>query len=101
MTQAKHTPVPWKAVINVAMAITPGHIIKADNLAETPIALVPKGGGTHGEKIQLATARFIVTACNSHYELLESLEDVVALAGSESPFWDKARAAIAKARGQA
>ena len=51
-----------------------------------------------------ANAAFIVRACNSHDELLEALEYIISCIDSGEMFevvkFDKARAAIAKAKGE-
>lgn len=47
---------------------------------------------------QEANAEFIVRACNSHYELLELLERVVAVSDGTTVWHDDAQAAIAKAK---
>ena len=98
-----HTPGPWKAHFNVIGAIIPGHIVKADDEAECPIASLWVGGGTKGKPTQIANAHLIAAAP----ELLGSLIDVLGLAllkyGNLNPdapiVFDQARAAIAKAEG--
>lgn len=69
----KFTPGPWKACLNVPTARIEGHIIKASHGAETPIASLWVGGGTHGKEHQLANASLIASAP----ELLEALKGVV------------------------
>lgn len=64
----KFTPGPWKACLNVPTARIEGHIIKASHGAETPIASLWVGGGTHGKEHQLANASLIASAP----ELLEA-----------------------------
>lgn len=68
----KHTPVPWKACLNVPFAVIPGHLIKTDDDVERPIASLWEGGGTKGKPTQIANAKFIVRACNSYDDLLEA-----------------------------
>lgn len=62
MTRPKHTSGPWKAHLNVPTAAIEGHIVKADHGAETPIASLWKGGGTHGVGTQKANALLIAAA---------------------------------------
>lgn len=45
-------------------------------------------------------AKFIVAACNSHFDLLAALKAVVAVAGRHTAEFDRAREAIAKAERQ-
>ena len=112
----KHTPLPWKLHHNSSTILKPfdAHGIRADNDAQSPIAVLWEGGGTKGKPRQRANAAFIVRACNSHYELLESLQSILpdyelceiadARHGQSNPLagiWKKnckmARAAIKKA----
>lgn len=62
MTKPKHTSGPWKAHLNVLAAAIEGHIVKANHGAETPIASLWKGGGTHGVETQKANALLIAAA---------------------------------------
>jgi hypothetical protein len=103
--EAKHTPGPWKVEFNAPMAAIPGHLIKADNTAETPIALLWEGGGTKGGPTQIANARLIAAAP----ELLEALEHMVAVSNWATTIQSEeqydamianAEAAIRKAKGE-
>lgn len=49
--------------------------------------------------VQCANAEFIVNAVNCHEELLAALIEVVAISDRKHDAWDRAHAAIAKARG--
>ena len=66
---SEFTSGPWKACLNVPTAAIPGHIIKADNEAETPIASLWVGGGTHGVERQVANARLIAAAPDMYAQL--------------------------------
>ena len=63
--------------------------------------------GSDGDLVALAAgtanARFIVQAVNAHEELLAALEELLEwesrMGGWDAPCWEKARAAIAKAKG--
>lgn len=52
----------WKAHLNYPAGPFEGHSIKADNEAETPIAFLWVGGGTHGKPRQEANAHLIAAA---------------------------------------
>lgn len=89
----KHTPVPWCVVPGTSAIHT-----------EDGLYL---GGANLRQGENEANAAFIVRACNSHYELLEALEALSEMLYA-APNWmlqryrlpiSKARAAIAKARG--
>ncbi len=96
-TGAAHTSLPWR--------VDPAHmadIIGGDgrDVAETTLSV----GYRRPPAEQLANAAFIVTACNSHHDLLEALKDLVANfdAGPGSFVFDKnwasqCSAAIARA----
>ncbi len=98
----KHTPLPWH-ISNHAFggADTGAKIIVRSNKAIVVCAATVHIGGVNAE----TNAAFIVRACNSHYELLEALRNMVRLyepngeTDQKSPgqFYRKAIAAIAKA----
>jgi hypothetical protein len=120
MSKTTHTPGPWRAHFNVPTAAIPGHIIKADNEAETPIASLWVGGGTRGVETQIANAGLIAAAPDllAALEALSSnpcinLGDLIYhVREREGKGWDgpavtawgeaveKAKAAVAKAKGE-
>lgn len=68
MGQQGHTPGPWKANFRLGPQFAiEGWQIKADHGAETPIASLWKGGGTHGKQTQEANAR-LIAACPKMYD---------------------------------
>lgn len=76
---AQHTPGPWECVHNSWEVSTVyshgGHGV----IAECPIdSGVCEETQYHLEAVKDANAEFIVRACNSHYELLEALKELVA-----------------------
>ena len=97
-TQA-HTELPWQ--------------LGADQRSVYPNKPDMDGGGHsrvaacggRNEVIKRANADLIVQAVNSHYELLEALEGLLEECVNRThdlstEWWDKARAAIAKAKGE-
>jgi hypothetical protein len=63
MSQQKLIPErSWKACFNVPTAAIPGHIVKAENDAETPICNVWVGGGLRGKARQIAVVNLIAAA---------------------------------------
>jgi hypothetical protein len=96
MAETKHSPGPWTADLDSPIAAIPGHIVRVGGFA---IALLWKGGGTHGVSRQRANALLIAAAP----ELLESLAELVAaidaLGTVKLPRMERARAAITKAHG--
>ena len=96
---SKHTPLPWTAGRSESCSTPFMHISAADR---------DIGYLTLNPQEVEANAAFIVTACNSHYDLVDALKDVRALArkmmiagGTDAEFADirleKATAALAKA----
>jgi len=65
----KHTPAPWKVVLNNPCTLPLSHTIKQDDSVECPIANLWVGGGTRGKPRQIANARLILKAP----EMLEAL----------------------------
>lgn len=47
----------------------------------------------------IANAEYIALACNSHPDLVEALEGILAITDRNHVAWDKARSALNKARG--
>lgn len=81
--EIKHTELPFKLVYS-ATSILPGILIKADNIAEAPIGLIPYAlNATDKQKrYTQANAEFIVRACNNHYKLLAALKEMRADKGA-------------------
>lgn len=96
----KHTPGPWNALIDWTTATWPGHLVKADNLIQSPICAVPRSGNGNS----VGDAHLIAAAP----ELLDALKAILQAAqrmnGEPLPCytheWDKVHAAIAKAEGR-
>jgi hypothetical protein len=66
MEQNKMTPA-LKVFLNNPLSVLPGHTIKWDDLVETPVGIILKGGGTEGRDRQEKTALDIITAYNNTY----------------------------------
>lgn len=89
--QVRHTPEPW------VLGGCSGRMIT------TPSGYV--GDGFIADVDTLANAQFIVTACNSHDELLAACKELLAIVEEANPYWhgrpdradERARAAILKA----
>lgn len=102
----KHTPLPWK----VYYAKNNGQIILGTGEENGCAIQNHSGAFWRDDEEAKANAEFVVRACNSHYELLEALEQVIDhcvryfnlgdVGGDEAEILDNAKAAIAKARGQ-
>ena len=86
MKKLKHTPGPWKAHYNVPTAVIPGHLIKADNETQTPIASLWVGGGTKGKPRQLANARLIAESSEMLKTMINSFKMLFKLWDTEE--WD-------------
>ena len=67
MTQQAHTPLPWHNDCFQIKSEATG-----DNINHTGFGCLPINRSSEAE----ANAAFIVRACNNHYELLETLQDV-------------------------
>lgn len=100
----KHTPGPWKYYYEGSGDYL---ILAGDDEKEIASVLQPKGGsgflgGGPAEENE-ANAKFIVLACNSHYELLEACKAALPMIKrSVAPMtYSKVSAAIAKAEGRA
>lgn len=95
MTEQKHTPLPW--VVNEM----------DDTFIETTsgkgICEIPSNGCYDYSELD-HNAKFIVRACNSHYDLVEALEMIVDyldsdLTTAECYILEKTKQALAKAKG--
>lgn len=104
---SKHTPTPWALTTTNSYSCGPvknsrGFVIEttASNRCTT-IFHLPMAG--HLEAEATANAHHIVTAVNSHADLLAALEVLCELPNEHRPpwVWDLARAALAKAKGGA
>ena len=107
MSEAKHTPGPWKAVYYSGDNNRPTVVRKVSGRADNPVCVIAKLFTHHGETETEANARLIATAP----ELLAACKAVVdAWHANDSnferelnkgtPTWlAEARAAIAKATG--
>lgn len=96
-----HTPLPW--VSDPAGVGCLGDISTPDGQV---IAQTQQVHGDLRHVVREANKDFILRACNSHYELLEALEEFSREYdgfqdgnGDPCPTLEKARAAIAKAKG--
>lgn len=96
MTQAKHTPLPWKVISDQSVQY---HYIYGDKIVAE--ASKRSNMGDVGK----SDAAFIVRACNSHYDLLELARQIALAAehneGIPADILRGARAAIAKVEGGA
>lgn len=93
------TPGPWKAHLDVPLALVPGHIVKAEDVNCTPIALVPAGTGSSGPDKQRANALLIAAAP----DLLEAAKEALSFLDPQSEVFGisrRVKAAIAKAEGR-
>lgn len=100
MTEMKHTPLPFTS----AYEGSGDYVIYADG-KEIACVMQPNGGsgflGGGPADENDANARFIVTACNSHYDLLKALKACEPFADNNGlVFGVDIRAAIAKAEGR-
>lgn len=99
-----HTPLPWRVY----------HEVFRPQLSDMKVIEVQDSGGEsivfwtgfdsadQPEKVKLANARFIVKACNCHYDLLEALEALYAHTRNDCTICglnEQAKAAINKAHG--
>jgi len=93
MSDARHTPGPWCA--------SNGKLVRVSTGTRPPITICgvhrvgDRGGAQQCDP--LANARLIAAAP----EMLEALEGIVRVADRATPEFDAARAAIAKAKGEA
>jgi len=71
VSERKHTPLPWK----VAEEPLDDHRLTIFSYSDSEIAPAVAGGDNPEERD--ATAAFIVLACNSHYKLVEALQECV------------------------
>ena len=78
MSEAKHTPTPWKS--DCFLIVAPG---KTDSMSSVygGRSVAHTGQGFGEGKESEANAKFIVRACNSHYELVEALESMLSRFG--------------------
>ncbi|MBW3096846.1 hypothetical protein [Pseudohoeflea coraliihabitans] len=105
MTESKHTPGPWAFEVNVWGSILSTDYGEAENLKagrawDEDISIAANvDWDVIGEEEIAANARLIAAAP----ELLEALEEtlIVATRNEDGDFADRARAAIAKAKGDA
>ncbi|MGZ8432797.1 MAG: hypothetical protein ACXWYM_00435 [Candidatus Binatia bacterium] len=99
MTKAQHTELPWKT--NAMEVFT-----DAGKSSKRIAFATGKAQGDDNSLEELkANAEFIVRACNSHYELLEALQETWAhfgdaMSDEEIALKEKSLAAIAKAKGE-
>lgn len=98
---SKHSPLPWRTLLpNDTLIVSATGVETAQTL-----------GDYHAgdADVMEADAAFIVRACNSHHDLLEALRyyaspeawTVNQVEGADGDYGAKARAAIAKATGEA
>lgn len=117
MSEQKHTPLPWNRP--PAIDDETGEALPYPGLEIRGPEYVQPGYENHGYVSDVvcvlgfsghhnhqANAEFITRACNSHYELLSALRDLVQADTEQSDVGlqilaiEKARAAIAKAEGR-
>lgn len=72
-SRRKHLGKSWLVELNSATSAIPGHVVKCRNAANTPIAIVPAGGGSRGVETQVANAVLMKEAPR----LLDALEAFV------------------------
>ena len=77
MADTQHTPVPW-SIGGLSSNPGEGHVIESDS-ADRTIAWTANSYCTSNDEEYIsqedeANAEFIVRACNSHYDLLETLD---------------------------
>lgn len=100
MTEAKHTELPWYAVATGVSDESLMQICVDDDRFSQHIGYVTKNRYVNGSV--RANAEFIARACNSHYALVEALEELL----SESSTFAreqakrKARATLKQAKGE-
>lgn len=98
MTQPKHTPLPW-AYMRIEKTYT------AHDGRYVTVATVYQGDKAIARCHNVEDADFIVRACNSHYELLNGMKEILSLSDLDMADGDKAREIaareIAKAEGGA
>lgn len=76
MANTQHTPTPW-SIAGVSLNPHEGHVIESDS-ADKTIAWTANSLDNNGEEYisqeDIANAEFIIRACNSYYDLLETLD---------------------------
>lgn len=99
--EVKHTPLPYKVGRIKGENLTTIWRNDPDQSEDTNT-----GWALIGRDIKQEDAAFIVRACNEFYtnkeiivELLESLEGVISVSNRKTNEYDRAHAAIAKAKG--
>ena len=103
MTEHKHSPLPWKLHSKAHAHIETSYGRSTAACGGVTDGQLEDGGQSENK----ANAKFILRACNSHYELVEALEQILAMAiADEKPQYrwhteDIARAALAKTKGEA
>ena len=90
--QAKHTPGPWNICASTPSLIEAAH----HNVNDVTIAQAFEPQGSASLPEMWANARVIAAAP----DLLAALQEVVEISDRKHDAWDKARAAIARARGE-
>lgn len=91
MSKAKHTPTPWVQEAEYISAMVPG----GRPNGEIIVQCWPTVSRLRHETPNEANAAFIVRACNTHEELLDSLRLAIAAHEDSSIWLDAARAALA------
>ncbi len=96
MTDTPHTPLPWKGTDSRTGIFSAGEPLGKNKI----IGICAVDAVSRPLSENIANADFILTACNSHYDLLEALEKIANLDGRYRPAYVKeiAISAIAKAR---
>jgi len=85
-----HSPIPWTWGCNGDRSIEDEY---------STITICRMAGRGKITKLDIANRDFIIKAVNCHYELVESLEEVISMSDRKTKEYDKAKLAIAKAKG--
>lgn len=77
MSNPAHTPLPWKASDSGTGIWSAGEPLGKNKI----IAICSSDAVSRPKDENTANAAFILRACNSHYELLEALENLIKAIG--------------------
>lgn len=103
--EVKHTPTPWMRESDINQHGSDYFLVTEDYRTIADLRLDDSDGSNVSIDEQEANADYIVRACNAHAGLVAALEDLMSLyfatKGHDPNFIDKARAALALAKGDA